>query len=232
MYAFIFIFSKEYVKLGLKYFDTELGTLIYVGLGNIGLGMLFLRKYEMVLEKFMNWKVLIMALCFVLGYWQLAGEYLHDAGFWAVEVTLMLQLQVVHSMLNGGKGGLPYDLMSFMIVSRLPLMYMLAVDNNIFKTPPVSSNYLVLLATVFILNAGLIFLQSIKGGQFMIPNEIIPGFYNYYYTESSSEKKLEEECPICTTPLNRAPDEALEMTEVVESASISSVLSTETREAH
>ena len=43
MYAFIFIFSKEYVKLGLKYFDTELGTLIYVGLGNIGLGMLFLR---------------------------------------------------------------------------------------------------------------------------------------------------------------------------------------------
>jgi hypothetical protein len=65
----------------------------------------------------------------------------------------------------------------------------------------------------------------------MIPNAIIPGYYNYYYSESASEKKLEEECPICTTPLNRAPDEALEMTEVVESASISSVLSTEEREA-
>ena len=69
MYAFIFIFSKEYIKLGLKYFDTELGTLIYIGLGNIGLGMLFLRKYEMVLEKFMNRKVLLMALVFGIVYW-------------------------------------------------------------------------------------------------------------------------------------------------------------------
>jgi hypothetical protein len=38
-------------------------------------------------------------------------------------------------MINGGKGGLPYDLMGFMVVSRLPLIYMLTSDNNIFKTP-------------------------------------------------------------------------------------------------
>ena len=125
MYAFIFIFSKEYIKLGLKYFDTELGTLIFVGLGNIGLGMLFLRKYEMVLEKFMNWKVMAMALLFGVVYWQLSSMFSNDAAFWVLEVAFMLQLQVTHSMINGGKGGLPYDLVGFMIVSRLPLIYML-----------------------------------------------------------------------------------------------------------
>ena len=49
MYAFIIVFSKEYINLGMKYFDTDLGYLIYLGLGNIGIGLLFLRKYEMVL---------------------------------------------------------------------------------------------------------------------------------------------------------------------------------------
>jgi hypothetical protein len=182
MYAFIFIFSKEYIKLGLKYYDTDLGSLIYVGLGNIGLGMLFLRKYEMVLEKFMNWKVLLMALVFSGMYWIVTSYLLHEALFWVFECTLMLQLQVVHSMINGGKGGLPYDLMGFMLASRLPLIYMLTIDDNIFKTPPASRESLILLAVVFICHLVFIFLQSRKGGQFMVPNEIIPGYYNYYFT--------------------------------------------------
>jgi hypothetical protein len=109
----------------MRYFDTELGWLIYLGLGNIGLGMLFLRKYEMVLEKFMNWRVMCMAVAFFIGYGLLAGEYLDDAAFWVIELTLMFQLQVVHSMVNGGKGGLPYDLIGFMIMSRLPLGFIM-----------------------------------------------------------------------------------------------------------
>lgn len=42
-------------------------------------------------------------------------------------------------MVNGGKGGLPYDLMGFMILSRLPLIYMLSIDNNIYRIPPAST---------------------------------------------------------------------------------------------
>lgn len=78
----------------------------------------------MVLEKFMNWRVMAMAVGFVLVYGILSGNYIDDVSFWVIELTLMLQLQVVHSMMSGGKGGLPYDLMGFMIVSRLPLVYM------------------------------------------------------------------------------------------------------------
>ncbi len=72
----------------------------------------------------MNWRVMAMALVFVLVYGIIAGQYLDDVSFWMIELTLMLQLQVVHSMMSGGKGGLPYDLMGFMIISRLPLVYM------------------------------------------------------------------------------------------------------------
>jgi len=81
-----------------------------------------------------------------------------------------MQLQVLHSMFNGGKGGLPYDLMGFMVVSRLPLIYMLTSDNNIFKTPSAPIKSLVLLFLVFMFNWIFIYLQSRKGGQFMIPN--------------------------------------------------------------
>lgn len=190
MYAFIFILSKEYIKLGMKYFDTELGTLIFVGLGNIGLGMLFLRKYEMVLEKFMNWRVMLMAIGFVIVYGWFAGEYLDDVAFWVIEVALMMQLQVVHSMISGGKGGLPYDLMGFMIVSRLPLLYMF-MEHNVFRILPADKSHMYLLAIVFISNLTLILVQSLKGGQFLIPNSIIPGYYNYYHTDSASDKKLE-----------------------------------------
>ena len=72
----------------------------------------------------MNWRVMAMALVFVLVYVIIAGQYLDDVSFWMIEFTLLLQLQVVHSMMSGGKGGLPHDLMGFMIVSRLPLVYM------------------------------------------------------------------------------------------------------------
>ncbi len=40
----------------------------------------------------------------------------------------MLIHQVLHSMTSGGKGGLPKDLIGFMIISRLPLFYMLGID--------------------------------------------------------------------------------------------------------
>lgn len=73
-------------------------------------------------------------------------------------------------MINGGKGGLPYDLMGFMILSRLPLIYMLSIDNNIYRIPPVNTQVLILLFVVFIVHWVVIWLQSKKGGQFMIPN--------------------------------------------------------------
>lgn len=84
MYAFIFMFSKEFIQLGLKYYDTDLGYLVYLGLANIGLGLLFLRKYEVVLEKFMNRKMLLRAVVFVVGYWMLCRVMVWDAGFWVV----------------------------------------------------------------------------------------------------------------------------------------------------
>ena len=80
-----------------------------------------------------------------------------------------MQLQILHSMVNGGKGGLPLDLLGFMVVSRLPLMYMLSTEDNIFRTAPASNNYLYLIYIIFAINWFVTYLQSRKGGQFMIP---------------------------------------------------------------
>ena len=186
MYAFIIVFSKEYIKLGMKYFDTDLGYLIYLGLGNIGIGLLFLRKYEMVLQKFTNKRMLFFAVLFLVTYWYLASKYFHDAFFWIIELTIMMQLQILHSMLNGGKGGLPYDLMGFMIVSRLPFIYMETSTENIWKMPVMDSQYVKLLMGVFLLHLIIIVLQSIKGGQFLVPKKIIPGYFNYYISRQSN----------------------------------------------
>jgi hypothetical protein len=76
MCAFILVFSKLYIQFGMKYFDTELGYLIYVGLLNIGIGMLFLRKYEMVLEKFTNRYTLLQAGIFLIAYFFLTSHYI------------------------------------------------------------------------------------------------------------------------------------------------------------
>jgi hypothetical protein len=73
-------------------------------------------------------------------------------------------------MITGGKGGLSRDLLAFMLLSRLPLIYMLVSDSNIFKSPPLSYNSLALLFFTTLLNWIIIHLQSLKGGQFLIPN--------------------------------------------------------------
>jgi len=181
MYAFIFFLCKLYIKLALRYFDTELGYLIYIGILNIGIGMIFLRKYETILEKFTNKWMLFMAALFSVVYFILAHFYIYSPFFWIVEISIMMQLQILHSMINGGKGGLPIDLLGYMVFSRIPFIYIFTTTDNIFKLPPFSGQIITLLLAVFILLWGVIYLQSKKGGQFMIPNELIPGFYNYYY---------------------------------------------------
>jgi hypothetical protein len=135
----------------------------------------------MVLEKFTNKRTLFFALIFFISYYYLASKYFHDAFFWVVEITVMMQLQVIYSMVNGGKGGLPYDLIGFMILSRLPMIYMQVYSNNIFNTPPINTSYIQLLTVIFLFHCLIIYLQSLKGGQFIIPNEIIPGYYNYLF---------------------------------------------------
>ena len=98
----------------------------------------------------------------------------------------MMQLQILHSMVNGGKGGLPYDLMGFMILSRVPFVYMQTSEDNIWNRPPMDSQYFNLLIGVFIFHSVIILLQSFKGGQFLVPNSIIPGYFNYYISRPSN----------------------------------------------
>lgn len=136
----------------------------------------------MVLEKFTNKKMLVLGVIFFCGYWYVASKHFHDPFFWVLELTIMMQLQILHSMINGGKGGLPYDLMGFMIVSRIPLAYMQISEDNLWNRPPIDSQYIKLLISVFIFHSIIILLQSLKGGQFLIPNKIIPGYFNYYIT--------------------------------------------------
>lgn len=145
----------------------------------------------MVLEKFTNGKNLLVGVVFFSVYWYLASRYFHDGFFWVIELTIIMQLQILHSMANGGKGGLPYDLMGFMIVSRLPFIYMQLTESNIWNMPPMQTSYMKVLIGVFVVHGIIILLQSIKGGQFLVPNSIIPGYYNYYFTKSTTDPLLQ-----------------------------------------
>jgi hypothetical protein len=57
---------------------------VYLALVNVGVALLFLRKYEMVLEKFMNRGVMLKGVTFVVGYWLIANIWMHSARFWVV----------------------------------------------------------------------------------------------------------------------------------------------------
>jgi hypothetical protein len=57
---------------------------VYLALVNVGVALLFLRKYEMVLEKFMNRGVMLKGVAFVVGYWLIANIWMHSARFWVV----------------------------------------------------------------------------------------------------------------------------------------------------
>jgi hypothetical protein len=51
----------------------------------------------------------------------------------------MFLIQIVHSIETGGKEGLPYDLIAIVLLNRLPLFYLLTIDDNIFKIKPLNS---------------------------------------------------------------------------------------------
>jgi len=40
-------------------------------------------------------------------------------------MSILLAEQIVYSIIQGGKGGLPADLVGFLIASRIPLLYLL-----------------------------------------------------------------------------------------------------------
>jgi hypothetical protein len=89
--------------------------------------------------------------------------------FWILELFGMLNLQIVHSMLSGGKGGLPIGLIGFILISRIPIFYVFGFE-NVFRIPPANLKEIVIMVFSFTLSWIIISLQSRKGGQFMIPN--------------------------------------------------------------
>lgn len=68
----------------------------------------------------------------------------------------MMQFQIAHSMFQGGKGGLPRDLVAFTILSRIPLIFITLFNDNIFKIEPISTANLILLILVFLFHLYII----------------------------------------------------------------------------
>lgn len=65
------------------------------------------------------------------------------------------------------------------------------------------TNQFMLFCIVYIIHCIIIQLQSIKGGRFMIPNSLIPDYYNYYYTKDSLDDMMKDDCPICYVAMNK-----------------------------
>lgn len=73
-----------------------------------------------------------------------------------------------------------------MIVSRLPFIYTETSTENLWKMSVMDSGYVKLWMGVFILHTIVIVLQSIKGGQFLVPNKIILGISITTYRDSQT----------------------------------------------
>ena len=92
----------------------------------------------------------IKFIIYCIVYPFLSNIGLYDPTFWIFDITFMMNLQIYHSIKTGGKGGLPYDLLAFTIISRIPMLYFLIDKNNIFRITPLNISSLILLIVSFI----------------------------------------------------------------------------------
>lgn len=75
---------------------------------------------------------------------------LYDSTFWIFDIAFIMNLQIYHSIKTGGKGGLPYDLLAFSVISRIPMLYFLIDSDNIFRITPLNTSSIILLIVTFI----------------------------------------------------------------------------------
>lgn len=99
---FVFMVSVLFMQTGIAKFSTELSSLLYIGLLNIGIGLFFLRNFEIVLDKFRNRLMVVLAVLFVMCYIYLFSDNYQYGLFWVIEVTVLMLEQIIHSIKSGG----------------------------------------------------------------------------------------------------------------------------------
>ena len=111
-------------------------------------------------------------------YCYLVGQYYESRGFWVFESMIYLW-QIYHSMIHGGVGGASLDLLLIILISRFPLWHLLLSDDNIFRLEPSSTTFFLIFVNT-VLHLSIIGVQRKYGGRFLIPQQLIPGYHDYF----------------------------------------------------
>lgn len=119
-------------NIGVSYYNTPLGWLLINAILNVVIMLLFLRKFEAVLDKFKNKINLIIGIGFVLVYFVLCYWGYQSHGFWVLESMVFLW-QVMHGMLYGVMGGVSFDLIAVVLGSRFLLWHFLVSQDNVLR---------------------------------------------------------------------------------------------------
>jgi len=145
-------------------------------------------------------------LCFfLLIYFSLVYVFQRNLVFWIYEGFLLLAMQINYAYSLGGKGGMSITLLLTIIFTRVPFVYYRYYLENLTREPN-NVKMLIVFVGISIILLGFITLQRYFGSRFIIPNELIPDYFNYYKKLEMQDKKLEETCSICTIPLKENPD--------------------------
>ena len=124
--------------------------------------------------------------------------------------------QIYHSMVHGGVGGASLDLLLIILISRFPLWHLLLSDDNIFRLEPSASAFLLIFVNT-VLHLSIIGVQRKYGGRFLIPQQLIPGYHDYFKAEAYDGEIAKSECSICLNEIRKKPEDiSQELTETQE----------------
>ena len=130
--CFLLMEAILYLLVAFSFFNTSLKYILLNTVLNIVVILLLLRKFQAVIEKFKNLLNFILCLVFIITYIALVYFFYESSLFWVFESMIFLW-QIYHSMKNGGTDSVSLDLILIIVLSRLPLWYLLGSTENALR---------------------------------------------------------------------------------------------------
>ena len=138
---------------------------------------------------------MLFVLCYLVGVLQFGSHH----QFWVVEGMVFIW-QIAHSMKHGGSGGVSTELVAVVVLSRVPVLCTLGLEDNVHRMTPDKIATRIIFLTM-VLHLVFISLQKKFGSRLLVPKFLIPDFYEYRRTDISNSENANKECSICLNKL-------------------------------
>lgn len=94
---------------------------------------------------------------------------------------MLLLWQIIHSTINGGSVGAGFELITVVILNRIPILIILFNGSLLFKVDPKPSAGIIIIL-ILIFHILVILIQKKFGSRILIPNIFIPDYHKYLRT--------------------------------------------------